>query len=375
MAGIYLHIPFCKKRCHYCDFYSSTNINNKEALVQGIIKELQIRSNYLQSDNIQTIYFGGGTPSLLTASDFKSIFEEIGKYYTLELGSEITVEANPDDLTPDYLLELQKLGVNRLSIGIQSFFDDDLMLMNRRHTVQQGIDAIENAVKAGIDNISIDLIYGLPGLTAEKWSKNLEMAFQLPIKHLSSYHLTYEPGTVFYKWLKKSRLVEIDEESSWQQFEMLNNYAVQNGFKHYEISNLALDGYYSRHNCSYWSGEPYLGLGPSAHSFNGDSRQWNVSNVEAYLKAIEEGRVDIEKEVLTPTEKHNEFVMTNLRTQWGLNLIQYEVLFGKKQKTDLLKYLESSQIKGLVTIQNEIATLTLKGMFVSDSIMADLCMV
>jgi oxygen-independent coproporphyrinogen-3 oxidase len=316
MAGIYIHIPFCKQACHYCDFHFSVNRETSDRMVNAIIRELQLRKDYLADHSIHTIYFGGGTPSLLAPADLEKIFSALHAHFQIDNQAEITLEANPDDLSGEKISSLKKTPINRLSIGIQSFFEDDLKWMNRAHTASQSTDAVKLAQDAGFNNISIDLIYGLPGSTDHGWEENLERAFALNVQHLSCYCLTVEPRTALATFIKNGKSPGINEDQAARQFEILMQRAKDGGWKHYEISNFCRDNYFSRHNTSYWSGEKYLGLGPSAHSFNGLTRQWNISHNLQYIQGIEKDVVPAEVETLTSIQRLNEYIMTSLRTMW-----------------------------------------------------------
>ena len=297
MAGLYVHVPFCSKRCLYCDFFSNTEMRYKEPYVAALIREMALRAPYLAGEPIETIYFGGGTPSQLAASDFLQIFEAIQQHFTLTSSMEITLEANPDDLSSAYIRSLRTLPFNRLSMGIQSFHEDDLRLLNRRHTAAQAKEAVDRCQQAGLTNLSIDLIYGLPGQTQTAWEDNLAQALALQVPHLSAYHLTYEEGTALYRLLEEGKVQPVDEELSLSLFHTLIDQLTQAGYQHYEISNFAKPGCYSRHNSSYWTGKAYLGLGPSAHSYNGQEREWNVASLPIYIKGIEAGEPQLEREV------------------------------------------------------------------------------
>lgn len=372
MAGIYIHIPFCKKACHYCDFHFSTSLKNKEALVDALCSEIGMRHDYLENKKLSTIYFGGGTPSLLTSSELDEIISTIREYFEVIPNAEITLEANPDDLTPEKIKELKASGINRLSIGIQSFFDDDLQRMNRSHSAQQAIDAVKNAISYGINNISIDLIYGLPNLTKEKWMYNLQQAFQLNVTHLSAYCLTIEEGTAFNHFLHKGKITLPTEPETIEQFELLMIEAAKHDFIHYEISNFCKAGKQSRHNSSYWTNEHYLGIGPSAHSYNGISRQFNVANNIKYIKGISSGILDMEIEMLTPANKFNEYVMTRLRTIWGINPAFISEQFGKETLTTFLSGAEPYLVSGSLQWQQDNLILTQKGKLLADKIASDL---
>lgn len=372
MAGIYFHIPFCKSRCTYCDFYKTTDTSKISSLIDALQKELTLRNDYLNERTIQTIYFGGGTPSLLSANQISNLLNECKKMYSISDEAEITLEANPDDLEINYLHQLRNVGINRLSIGIQTFSAQGLKLMNRRHTPDQAIDAVKNAQIAGFDNISVDLIYGIPHMENEQWQANLDTIFKMNIQHLSAYHLTYHRNTVLWKRLKKGTIREIDEQQSVEQFEMLSATAEKNGFIQYEVSNFALPGYFSKHNSSYWKQTEYIGIGPSAHSFNMQNRQWNVSNLETYLSSIIEGKVPCETEILSTNDKFNDYIITSLRTIWGVDMQYVEQNFGNKLLSYLIKmatkYIDNEQL----SIDSNKMFLTKKGIFISDKIMSDL---
>lgn len=372
MAGIYIHIPFCRLKCYYCDFYKTVNTSLTEKFIKALKNEIIQRKNYLDNEQIETIYFGGGTPSVLTKNELTEILDFLKINFNISPDAEITFEANPDDLSAEYLHEIYHAGVRRLSIGIQSLQNEFLKKMNRRHDAQQAVEAVINATNTGFNDISVDLIYGLPGLTSAQWKADLEKVFQLPVQHLSAYHLTYHKGTPFYTWLKKGTLKAINEEESILQFQMLIQMANKNGFEQYEISNFARDQKYSKHNSSYWTGVKYLGLGPSAHSFNGVSRSWNVSHIESYIKAVEAGISYSETEILTENNKYNEFVLTRIRTKWGVSAVETKKIFGNDKADWFQKNIEKYTRAGLVKEQSGIFTLTEKGMFVSDDIMANL---
>lgn len=325
MSGIYLHIPFCKQACHYCNFHFSTSLTYKNELITALLKETSFQKGYLENELIETIYFGGGTPSLLEIEELKSLIEKISQTFSVATHAEITLEANPDDITKEKLIAWSSIGINRLSIGVQSFFEEDLLWMNRAHNAQQAIDNLRLAIKQ-FDNITIDLIYGHPLLSDEKWKQNIEQVIGLHIPHISCYALTVEPKTPLYKMIKEHKNEDISPERQAEQFTHLMNRLSETGYEHYEISNFAKPGYRSKHNSSYWSagpfgqGKKYLGLGPSAHSYNGTSRQWNVSNNNKYISALVKNELSFEKEILTPTQQLNEYIMTSLRTMEGLDL-------------------------------------------------------
>ena len=321
MAGIYIHIPFCKQACNYCNFYFTTSLTGKRKLIDALLHEIDLSKAYLNAEPIETLYWGGGTPSLLSVSELTEIVRKLEHYYSFAQMKEFTLEANPDDLNPDKIDELvllQHLGLNRLSVGIQSFRDEDLRYMNRAHNAEEAIISVKRLQDAGFENLTIDLIYGAPTMNDEQWLTNLEAAFKLNVPHISSYALTVEPKTILYKKIKSGAQIPLDEDQSARQFKMLMQQMLANGYEQYEISNFAKPGKYAIHNSNYWSGKKYLGLGPSAHSYNGNSRRWNVANNIHYISAISNGEIKYEEEVLTESQKVNEWIMTSLRTQWGL---------------------------------------------------------
>ena len=372
MAGIYLHIPFCTQKCHYCNFFSLASKKNTAAFVSAICNEIVLQKDYLQNEIISTIYFGGGTPSLLNNSDLKNIFENVFSTFKIEENAEITLEANPDDLKIDKIKELSDSPINRLSIGIQSFFDDDLQFLNRSHSSNQASEAIFNAHKQGLSNISIDLIYGIPTLTDKKWKENIKIAIDSGVQHISAYSLTVEANTAFDLFIKKGRIKAPEEEQAARQFEILMDTMNNQGFIHYEISNFCKEGFFSRHNSNYWKQQKYLGLGPSAHSFDLDSRQWNVANLQQYIQSINAGNIPFEKEILTASQKYNEYIMTGLRTIWGINLKEVKLKFGE----EFLSYLNKNSRKYItdktMELKENALILTEKGKFLADGIASDL---
>ena len=372
MAGIYIHIPFCKTRCVYCDFYSTTQNERKEAYVRALCKELRMRKNYLKGNRIGTVYLGGGTPSQLGEEDFVQIFNTIGQTYGMDACEEITLEANPDDLTDDYVNMLRKLPFNRISIGIQTFDDTMLKLLNRRHTARQAIEAVERCRRHGFRNISIDLIYGLPGETDKRWRQDLRQATRLDVEHISAYHLTYEEGTPLYRMLKSDCVREVDEDSSVRFFAMLMDTLAEAGYEHYEISNFCKPGRRSRHNMSYWQGIPYMGCGPSAHSFDTQSREWNVASLEKYIGALEREERLYETETLTLSNRYNEYVMTSLRTCEGADLKCLEDCFGIQLSGYCRQMAVPYLNNGMLEWNNGHLRLTRKGIFISDGIIGDL---
>lgn len=372
MAGIYLHIPFCKRRCIYCDFYSTTQGEKRKAYIQALCRELEQRRDYLQGEEIETIYFGGGTPSQLEETDFKKVFDTIFQHYPVIETPEITLEANPDDLTPDYINMLRTLPFNRLSMGIQTFNETMLKRLHRRHTARQAVETFENCRKAGFHNISIDLMYGLPGETAETWENDLSQAVRLHPEHISAYHLIYEEGTALWKLREEHRIKEVDEDLSVDLFSQLIHRLKENGYQHYEISNFCLPDRHSRHNSSYWTGKKYLGCGPSAHSYNGTSRQWNVASLDGYLQGIAAGTSVSETEELDLYTRYNDFVITTIRTCWGMPLNRLKKDFGETLYRYCLRMAEPHLHQGTLEIAGDTLKLTGQGIFISDGIMSDM---
>ncbi|MBP6658496.1 MAG: radical SAM family heme chaperone HemW [Bacteroidia bacterium] len=372
MSGIYLHIPFCKKACHYCDFHFSTSRDLMNDMVQAIVREITLRKNYLAGEKIETIYFGGGTPSLLNRDQLQLLLNTINENFEVDAEAEITLESNPDDLTIELLQMLKSSGVNRLSIGIQSFREKDLLLMNRAHNAVQALQCVSDAKAAGFENITIDLMYGLPELSSEDWSENMKIAFGLGVDHLSCYSLTVEPRTALASMIKQNKVRDIDDGAAALHFEMLMKAAAENDFEHYEISNFARNGKYSRHNTSYWKREKYLGVGPSAHSYNGDSRQWNVSNNPVYIRSLAENKIPAESEELSLKDKFNEYILTSMRTRWGVNLDFVKEEFGDHLSSELLIRLESQISAGLVLNHGNVFTLSEKGKYFADRVSSDL---
>lgn len=372
MNGIYIHIPFCKKVCYYCDFHFTVSFVQKDVLLEAILRELDLRKDYLGPGAINTIYFGGGTPSVLSINELDRILQKINSLFFVDAAAEITLEANPDDLKADYLRDLRKLGINRLSIGIQSFFDEDLTWMNRRHNSDEAQNCVKLAQDSGFSNMNIDLIYGLPQLTSERWQQNLDKFIALDVPHLSAYHLTIEPKTVFGYYQRKGRLIEIDEEMSLQHYHLLIETMKTSGFEHYEISNFCKEGLYSKHNTNYWKYGNYLGIGPSAHSYNGISRQWNVSVNSDYIHAINAGTPFFEIEQLTDKERYNDYLLTGLRTKWGIDLGFVRKTFGEGYLHFLEKELNRISHNACIITENQQVKLTEEGMFISDKLIAEL---
>ncbi|WP_417601175.1 radical SAM family heme chaperone HemW [Owenweeksia hongkongensis] len=328
MSGIYIHIPFCSKACVYCDFHFSTSLSKKKEVMDAICKEIELQKHYLEDKNINSIYFGGGTPSLMNSEEWEPVFEAIDKHFDISRDAEITLEANPDDLTKGKLKQLYSSPFNRLSIGVQSFDEEDLQFMNRSHNALQAKQCIEEAHHVGFDNLTIDLIYGMPGRSEEHWEKQLTQALEFDLPHISAYALTVEKETVLENWIKKGKVQPVDEVLAERNYYFLGKILERAGYEHYEVSNFAKPGMRAKHNSAYWQGVPYLGLGPSAHSFNGDSRQWNVSNNHLYVKAIQEDDVPMEKETLSVADRFNEMVMTSLRRCEGIDLNKVDHDFG-----------------------------------------------
>ncbi|WP_308772614.1 radical SAM family heme chaperone HemW [uncultured Bacteroides sp.] len=372
MAGIYLHIPFCKRRCIYCDFFSTTENEKKEAYIQALVKELELRKDYLSEETIDTIYLGGGTPSQLEEKDFTQLFDHIYKVYPVNPAAEITLEANPDDLTPAYVNMLRGLPFNRLSMGIQTFKEDTLRLLHRRHTATQARQAYQRCREAGFHNISIDLMYGLPGETLEDWQKDLQTAISMHPEHISAYHLIYEEGTPLWKLKEAHKVEETDEDLSVSLFKELIHTLKAYGYEHYEISNFCQPGYYSRHNSSYWTGKKYLGCGPSAHSYDGISRQWNIASLSRYIQGIQQGTPYLEKEELDLYTRYNDFVITRLRTSSGIPTAVLKETFGDMLYNYCMRMASPHLQQALLTCDNHILKLTEKGIFISDGIMSDL---
>jgi oxygen-independent coproporphyrinogen-3 oxidase len=371
MAGIYIHIPFCKKACYYCNFHFSTTRHNIPEMVAAIGKEAELNRLYI-AEEIETIYFGGGTPSLLTKSDLKTTIKKLQKLFDVNDHTEITLEANPDDVTIETLTGWKEAGINRLSIGVQSFFEDDLRWMNRAHNAEQALQAIMLAQQYGFTNITIDLIYGTPYLTDDKWLQNIETALSLQVPHLSCYALTVEPKTALAKMISSHQSPDVDADKQAMHFFILTERLAAAGFEQYEISNFALPGFRSRHNSSYWQSKPYLGLGPSAHSFDGKSRRWNIANNSLYISSIEKGIVPFEEELLTEKQRLNEYIMTSLRTMEGTSLTKVAVSFGEENASLLANAAQKHIARGYIVVTDNALQLTADGKFLADGIAADL---
>ncbi|WP_418638033.1 radical SAM family heme chaperone HemW [Winogradskyella sp.] len=371
MSGIYIHIPFCKQACHYCDFHFSTSLKKKDELINALCQELELRKGEFKNSSVETIYFGGGTPSLLTNDELQFIIDSVYKNYKVSDHPEITLEANPDDLSKERIIALSKSPINRLSIGIQSFFEADLKLMNRAHNANEAKSCLDEATKH-FDNISLDLIYGIPGASNVQWLANIEMALSFGVPHISSYALTVEPKTALASFIKKGIIDNVDDEQAHEQFYMLKDKLEASGFVHYELSNFGKDGYFSKNNSAYWQGKSYLGIGPSAHSFNGKQRGWNVKNNSKYINAIAQHELPIEIETLTQTDQYNEYIMTGLRTIWGVSFRKVEEDFGLVFKDYLIEQSEVFINQQLLYIDDGHLRVTKKGQFLCDGIASEL---
>ncbi|CAM3536664.1 radical SAM family heme chaperone HemW [Zobellia roscoffensis] len=374
MSGIYIHIPFCKQACHYCDFHFSTSMGKKEAMVSALQQELMMRKDEFKDEVVETIYFGGGTPSVLETEEIQAIINSVYDNYKVSENPEITLEANPDDLSAEKIVALSESPVNRLSIGIQSFFEEDLKLMNRAHNAQEAENCIQEATTY-FDNISIDLIYGVPDMTNERWKENIQKALSFGIPHISSYALTVEPQTALASFIKKGLIKNVDDEVAQAHFYILSETLAAAGFESYEISNFGKPGYFSRNNTAYWQQKKYIGIGPSAHSYDGIRRGWNINNNPKYLKAIEQGELPMETEVLSVTDTYNEYVMTGLRTIWGVSLSRIESDFGNKYREYALMQAENHLKDELLHIEGDTLLTTKKGRFLADGLASDLFMV
>ncbi|AUC82570.1 radical SAM family heme chaperone HemW [Lacinutrix sp. Bg11-31] len=371
MSGIYIHIPFCKQACHYCDFHFSTSLKKKDELINALISEIELRKSEFKNTTVETIYFGGGTPSLLTSEEIKRIIDSVYKHYKVSEDPEITLEANPDDLSNNRIIELSKSLVNRLSIGIQSFHEKDLKLMNRAHNTQEAKQCLEEATKY-FNNISLDLIYGIPNTTNKEWQENIDIALGFGVNHISSYALTVEPKTALASFIEKGVIDNVDDALAEEQFHILVNTLEANNFVHYELSNFGKEGFFSKNNSAYWQGKHYIGIGPSAHSFNGKERGWNVKNNTKYIKAIENNELPIETEILTKTDQYNEYVMTGLRTVWGVSIEKVKTDFGTTFETYMLQQAQKHIKEHLLYIEDKKLKVSKKGKFLSDGIASDL---
>jgi len=378
MAALYIHIPFCKQACHYCDFHFSTTLNRKGEMIEALVKELQLRKDEFQNITVETIYFGGGTPSVLSIQEIQLLIDTVTNNYKVIDHPEITLEANPDDLTNAKISELANSPVNRLSIGIQSFFDEDLQMMNRAHNSKEAKECLSEATQH-FDNITVDLIYGIPDMTPERWMQNLQTLFDFGVNHISSYALTVEPKTALATFIRQGKYPNVSGELALEHFNMLVAETKKQGFVHYEISNFGKSDYFSKHNSSYWFGKSYMGVGPSAHSFNGTERSWNISNNIKYIQAIQNGKLPQEIEELSKNDRFNESVMTGLRTIWGVSLDKVEQGFGVEFKEQLIRNSEKFIAQGLLEITassngncTEKLKTTKKGKFLVDGLASDL---
>ena len=373
MSGIYIHIPFCKQACHYCDFHFSTSMKKKDEMVLALAKEIKMRKSEFENEAIETIYFGGGTPSVLQIADIRFLIAEIYSNYKVVENPEITLEANPDDLSEERIIELSESQINRLSIGIQSFFEDDLQMMNRAHNSDEAKKCLEIATHY-FDNISIDLIYGIPNMTNEKWKQNIATALSFGIPHISSYALTVEPKTTLNKLIQTGKVAKPKDEVAQEHFLILVEMLESQGFIHYELSNFGKENYFSKNNSAYWLGKKYIGIGPSAHSYDGISRSWNVANNLVYLKSIQENKLPNETEILSLTDRYNEYIMTGLRTIWGVSLLRIENEFGTIYLEYLIKQSQKYLKDDLLFLEKDILKPTSKGKFLTDGIASDLFM-
>lgn len=373
---IYLHIPFCKQKCSYCNFHFSTSFSLKDEMLSAIKKEIQLRHNELENKTLKSLYFGGGTPSVLSGDEIKSLIDEIQKYFSFDENIEITLESNPDDLNKNFLEELSKTEVNRLSIGTQSFFDEDLKLMNRAHNASEAESSIKRAQDFGLVNISIDLIYGSPTSNFEIWKDNLNKTIELQVPHVSSYALTVEPKTALEKWIENGKIRSPEETEQNQEFYYMKDFLKDNGFDHYEISNFGKPGFHSKHNSAYWKSEPYLGIGPSAHSYNGSmERSWNIANNPIYIKNLNQNILPIEKEILTEKDRFNEMIMIGLRTIWGVDLNRINQNFSSEIIDYLNQEIKSKIESRILEIENNYLKIPEKHWFLADGIASDLFIV
>jgi oxygen-independent coproporphyrinogen-3 oxidase len=373
VSGIYLHIPFCKQACYYCNFHFSTSLKKKDELLDCLVKEIGLRKDELKGDLIETIYFGGGTPSLLSTKEIQVLIDAVFRNFKVVAHPEITLEANPDDLSEEKIIELSQSPVNRLSIGIQSFYEHDLKLMNRAHNVHEAKKCLEIATNY-FENISVDLIYGIPDCTNEQWRDNIQTALRFGVPHISSYALTVEPNTALDRFVKKGIIKNVDDDKAEEQFVILTEELNKAGFIHYELSNFGKKGFFSKNNSSYWLGKSYLGIGPAAHSFNGKQRSWNVQNNAMYIKKINQNELPIQRETLSVTDRYNEYVMTGLRTVWGVSLEKINNDFGENYGKYLQMQSKKFITQELLYIENNILKTTQKGKFLSDGLASDLFM-
>ncbi len=371
MSGIYLHIPFCKKACHYCDFHFSTSLNNKHKFLEALEKEIELRAHEFKNQHVGTIYFGGGTPSILEVDEIEHILTVIQKQYKVIDNPEITLEANPDDLTASKIKDLAKTSINRLSIGVQSFGDKELQMMNRAHNADEVKQCLKTATQF-FKNITIDLMYGIPGLSEKEWKQNIQQALDLEISHISSYALTVEEGTALHHFIQQKKYPELDEDLAERHFNILVTELTKAGFDHYEISNFGKPTHYSKHNTAYWLGKPYLGFGPSAHSYLGNCRSWNVANNAKYIAALKEGVLPSTQEILSEKEIYNELLMTGLRTIWGVSLEKVKLNFGIKKYEELQQQIQPFLLQKTLVIEKDCLKTTQKGKFLADGIASTL---
>ena len=371
MSGIYIHIPFCKQACHYCDFHFSTSLKKKEEMIQALVLEIALRKEEFINETVATIYFGGGTPSVLLSEEINTLINTVYENYKVVENPEITLEANPDDLSEERILEIANSKVNRLSIGIQSFFEEDLQLMNRAHNSEEAKKCLSLAIRQ-FDNISVDLIYGMPNMSNERWLENIKTALSFGIPHISSYALTVEPKTALEKFIQKGIIANVDDAVAEAHFYILIETLAKEGFVHYELSNFGKENYFSQNNSAYWQGKKYIGIGPSAHSFNGKERSWNIANNVKYIKSIKENVLPSEVEELSKNDGYNEYVMTGLRTIWGVSLEKIKEDFGEHFLTYLLKQANKHISEELLYIEKNVLRTTQKGKFLSDGIASDL---
>jgi oxygen-independent coproporphyrinogen III oxidase len=371
MSGIYIHIPFCKQACHYCDFHFSTSMKKKDEMIMALAKEIQMRKNEFENEEVETIYFGGGTPSILNTSEIIFLIDVVYKNYNVSINPEITLEANPDDLSKTKIIELSNTLINRLSIGIQSFFEDDLQLMNRAHNSAEAKKCLEDAI-VYFNNISIDLIYGMPAMGNEKWIQNIETALSFNVPHISSYALTVEPKTALKKLIDTGKILAPKDEVASTHFDILVQKLEEKGFIHYELSNFGKENYFSKNNSAYWLGKKYIGIGPSAHSYDGNNRSWNVSNNALYVNSLQTNKLPSETEKLTTTDRYNEYIMTGLRTIWGVSLVKIKTDFGADYLTYLLKNAQKHIDAEKLVLNDNVLKTTRKGKFFSDGIASDL---
>lgn len=373
---IYIHIPFCKQKCSYCNFHFSTSLNFKDEMISAMKTEIRLRKNELENKSLQSLYFGGGTPSILSADEITSMIDEVLKYFSFDRDIEVTLEANPDDLDKNFLQQLSKSPVNRLSIGTQSFFNEDLKLMNRAHNASEAEGSIKRAQDFGFENLSIDLIYGSPTSNLEIWKENLNKTIALEVPHISSYALTVEPKTALESWIAKGKVASPREEEQNKEFYYLSDFLKDNGFDHYEVSNFAKPGFYSRHNSAYWKYKEYLGIGPSAHSYNGfDVRSWNVANNQQYIKKLHTGILAKEEEILSQNDQFNEMIMIGLRTIWGVDIESLKSKFDVRTYEHFQHEIQTKIEEGILVIENNHLKIPEKHWFMADGIASDLFLV